>query len=181
MAWTAPYTAIAGAVVTAADYNTYVRDNLLATEAALASTPGSMFIGTGVNSIAERIPAGDFVAASESTASTTYTDLTTPGPTVTVTTGTRAVVCVGARIGPNTAGATNSTKMSWAVSGATTVAAGDAWATGWVSLGTSGVVYTSRWYLVTGLTAGSNTFTAKYAGSGGTGTYQYRSLHVIPL
>jgi hypothetical protein len=181
MAWTAPYTAVAGSAVRAADFNQFVRDNLNATEAALAQTPGSMIIGAGANTVAERVPAAQFISTSESTSSTSYADLTTVGPTVTVTTSTAAIVCVGGRVGPNTSGATNSTKMSWAVSGASTVAASDSWAAGHVSISTSAVVYSSRWYLLTGLTPGSNTFTAKYAVSGGTGTYQYRSLHIIPL
>jgi hypothetical protein len=184
MAWTAPYTAVAGGVVAAADFNKFVRDNLLATEAALAQTPGSLFISTGVNALAERVPKGAFVPDSCTTTSTAYTGTLTgasgtTGPSVTVTTGTQAIVCVGGRIGGNTS-ATASIKMAWSVSGATTLAANDAWAAGGVQLST-GVVYTSRWYLATGLNPGSNTFAAAYAVSSGTGTYQYRSLHVIPL
>ena len=185
MAWTAPFTAIAGGVVRAADYNLYVRDNLLVTEAAVCQTPGSMFITTGLNAIAERIPTGAFVPDSDTTASATYTGslAATSGPSVTVTTGPSAVVCVGARIGPNTSGSNQSTKMSWSVSGATTLAASDFWAAGHSGIGNSAVVYTSRWYLATGLTPGSNTFSAAYAVSSSTvtGTYQYRALHVIPL
>lgn len=179
MAWTAPYTAVSGSVVTAADFNTFVRDNLNATETALAQNLGSLFIGTGANTVEERVPGAQYVAASESTTSTTYADLTTYGPEITVTTGSKALVIIGARIGPSSAG-TSSVKMSWQVSGATSVAAGDAWAAGIVSLGTGGAVYGSRWYLAT-LTPGSNTFTAKYMVSSGTGTFQYRSLHVIPF
>lgn len=181
MAWTAPYTAIAGGVVSAADFNTHVRDNLLATEAALAMNVGGFFVATGTNTIVERLPSTDFIDTQQTTASTTYTDLATVGPTVTVTTGTKAIVIVGGRVGPVTTGGTASCKLSWAVSGATTVAASDNWAAGIVGQSTTGVNYTSRWYLATGLTAGSNTFRAKYAVSSGTGTYQYRSLHVIPL
>jgi hypothetical protein len=184
VAWTAPITAIAGSTVTSADFNTYVRDNLLQTMPAKAVTPGSLFITSGSNVIAERIPDFSAVNTTETTSSTTYTDLATFGPSVAITTGTKAIIIIGARIGANTAASGNpSNKMSWAVSGATTRAALDDWAAGVVSPGTGSgpSVYTSRWYLATGLTAGSNTFTAKYAVSSGTATFLGRSLQVIPL
>lgn len=179
MAWTAPVTAIAGATVTSADFNTYVRDNLSQTMPAKALNIGSLFAVASANSIVERIPASDLVSASETTASTSYTDLATVGPTVTVTSGTFMIIVVGGRLGPNTTAA-QSVKMSWAISGATTRAANDTWAAGPTGLGTSGAIYTSRWYYA-GVTAGSNTVQAKYAVSGGTGTFGARSLGVIPL
>jgi hypothetical protein len=192
--WTAPITAIAGATVTSADFNTYVRDNLLQTMPAKAAEIGSMFATSGSNAIAERIPSTDFVSTSETTASTTYTDLATTGPSVSVITGTQAIIVHGARCGGNTNTAGNpSTKMSWSCSGATTINAasasgsftqqGDQWACGMgqQQSGVSNAYYTSRWWFQTGLTAGTNTFTAKYAVSSGTGTFQYRSLHVIPI
>lgn len=179
MAWTAPITAIAGATVTASDFNLYVRDNLSQTMPAKALNVGSVFAVSAANTIVERIPSFDSVATSESTASTSYVDLATVGPSVTCTTGTFAIICVGGRLGPNTTAA-QSVKMSWAISGATTRAASDTWAAGPLGLGTSGAFYTSRWYYA-GVTAGSNTFTAKYSVSGGTGTFAARSIHVLPL
>jgi hypothetical protein len=184
MAWIAPMTAIAGGIVAAADFNTYVRDNLNATEAAIANDAGGFFVATGLHAIAERVFSTDFISASETRASSTYGDLATVGPTVTVTTGTKALVVQGGRIGDNTAAVGNpSNKMSWAVSGASTIVATDDWAAGIVAVGNGNgpVIYTSRWYLASGLTAGSNTFQAKYACSSGTSSFQYRSLHVLPL
>jgi hypothetical protein len=184
VAWTAPITAIAGATVTSADFNTYVRDNLLQTIPAKAAEIGSLFTTSGSNAIAERIPDFAAVNTTETTTSTTYTDLTTPGPQVSCISGTKCIVIIGARIGANTAATGNpSNKMSWACSGATTRAALDDWAAGVVAPGTGAgpSVYTSRWYLATGLTAGTNTFTAKYAVSSGTGTFLARSLQVVPL
>ncbi len=185
MAWIAPMTAIAGGTVTAADFNTYVRDNLNATEAALAANPGGFFVATGLHAIAERVFSTDTVDVDETIASSTYGNLATVGPTVTVTTGTKALVVQGVRAGDNTAVAVShpSNKMSWAISGATTRAAADDWAAGIVANGNGNgpVIYTSRWYLATGLTAGSNTFQAKYACSSGTGHFNHRSLHVLPL
>jgi len=181
MAWTAPMTAIAGGIVAAADFNLYVRDNLNLTEAALAQNLSGFFVTTAANTIVERIFTTGVTDVSESTSSTSYVNLATVGPTVTVTSGTKAVVIVGGRVGPVTTGATASVKMSWAISGATTRAASDEWATGGVGMTVNGVLYTSRWYLATGLTAGSNTFQAKYAVSSGTGDFDHRSIHVLPL
>ncbi len=45
----------------------------------------------------------------------------------------------------------------------------------------SSAVQGSATFFVTGLTAGSNTFTAKYRVTGGTGTYLNRTIIVIPL
>lgn len=176
-------TAIAGQVVAAADFNLYVRDNLNLTEAAKALNVGGFFVATGANAIAERIFTTATVDTSQTTASTSYADLGTVGPQVTVTTGTKAIVIVGARIGDNTNTAGNpSNKMSWAVSGASTVAANDQWACGLIqATGQLRAIYTSRWQLALGLTAGSNTFTAKYAVSSGTGAFDHRSIHVLPL
>jgi len=179
-------TAIAGGVVSAADFNQFIRDNLNVSEGALSLTPSGYMAVTGAHTIAERVPANDFITTQETTTSTTYTNLATVGPTCTVTTGTQALVIVGGRIGPNT-GAASSVKMSWACSGATTIDPnspaneGDKWGVGEVGLGTTGVLIGSRPYFMTGLNAGSNTFQAKYAVSSGTGTFDNRSITVLPL
>jgi hypothetical protein len=178
-------TAVAGAIIASADFNTFVRDNLNATEAAKALNPdGGFFAVTGLNAIAERVITTAVVDVSESTSSTTYVNLATVGPSVTVQTSTKAIVAFGARIGDNsnTAG-TPSTTMSVGVTGATTIAADVSWSAGIIqptALGRQVAIYTSRWYLFT-LTAGSNTFTCKYATSSDSPTFDHRSLHVIPL
>ena len=184
MAWTAPVTAIAGATVTSADFNTYVRDNLSQTMPAKALNVGSMFMVSAANTLTERLSQFDHLSTSQTTASTSYTDLATAGPAVSVVTGTSAIVIVGALIGANTAAAgAPSNKMSWACSGATTVAASDLWATGVVQTGTGAgpSVYSSRWHLATGLNPGTNTFTTKYAVSSGTGTFALRAIQALPL
>jgi hypothetical protein len=115
------------------------------------------------------------VATSQTTASGTYVDLTTPGPAVTVITGTKALVVVTANL--QCAG-TDQAWMSFAVSDATTLAASD----------TRGIAATrafpqrfSAVTLLTTLTAGSNTFTAKYRTTGGsTGTFLDRDIVVVP-
>lgn len=124
------------------------------------------------------IPVQALVATSQATTSTTYTDLATVGPAVTVTTGTSALVIVGAQILNSTAAIT--AFMSFAVSGATTSAAVDAGRA--VGVANANLILASRAFLMTGLTPGSNTFTAKYKVNGAsTGTFQDRYIIVRPI
>jgi len=176
MAWTAPMTAVANTAFTAAQFNTYIRDNLLETAPAKATTAGSLIVGNGANSIIERIPASAGISTAESTTSTSFTDLATPGPAVTVTTGTSALVVVSSCIYNTSSYAL----ASYQVSGATTLAASDE---GGVQVANTPATYqtASEFFRVTGLTAGSNTFTVKYRVVGGTGNFQRRHLVVIPL
>lgn len=181
MAWSVPLTAVSNATLTAAQWNASVRDNLLETAPAKATTSGSLFVGTGANAIAERIPTGTSVSTAQTYTSASFGDLTTVGPAVTVTTGTKAIVGFGAQIENSSAGGGG--VMSFAVSGATTIAA-NAGATSLRSMsGTAGERNSgSVVNFVSGLTAGSNTFTAKYlTPTGGTSTFQFRELWVLPL
>lgn len=179
VAWTSPMTYTAGATLTAAQLNTYLRDNLNETAVAKATTAGSLFVATGLNAIAERIPAVNLVSTSETTTSTSYGNLTTSGPSVTCTTSTKALVIVSAQAANNTGG--NSSYMSWKVTGATTAASADTWALEFRDAGTTGLMNASRAHLEASLTAGSNVFTAEYRVSGGTGTFQRRHIVVIPF
>jgi len=119
-------------------------------------------------------------AAQETTTSTSFTDLATVGPTVTLTTGTKALVLLSADIDPSTSSGFTLT-MGCDVSGASTVGASDAQAmyhfprnaaTG--HRGTAAVYYS-------GLTAGSNVFKAKYKTSSGTAYFFRRELTVLDL
>lgn len=122
------------------------------------------------------------IATSEGTTSATFTDLTTPGPAVTVTIGANglALVTVSAELFNNTLG--DYAVMGFAVSGASTIAAAVA-----SSLYNKADVANNSWRgsyttLVTGLTAGSTTFTAKYERiTGGTATFVNREISVVPL
>ncbi len=119
------------------------------------------------------------VATAQTTSSTSYADLATVGPSVTMTTGTKALVIVSAAIDNNTIGGQAIT--SAAVSGATTLAASDTRA---LINRTSTANYTmaaSYSILLTGLTAGSNTFTMKYRVAAGTGAFQDRTITVIDM
>lgn len=180
MSWNPPMTATAGSVLTAAQWNTNVRDNLNETCVAKATTPGSMFVATGANAIAERIPSGLAVTTEQTTTSTTYTDLTTAGPAVTVTTGTKAIVGFNSKMSNDTNGAP--ALASYAVSGATTVAASDSYCLFTETDSSNLDSMSHSWArLHTGLTAGSNTFTMKYRAGSGTARYSNREIWVIPL
>lgn len=174
-------TAVANSIFTAAQFNQYVRDNLNETAPAKAVNAGGYFVATGVNAIVERTAGNDLVNASEDTASTSFTDLTTPGPAVTKTTGTSAFVAVYGLVSNNTAG--SSALMSFAVTGDTAVAASDTRSVTYQpgSVAAARSIRASAITLIDGLTPGSNTFTAKYRVTGGTGTFNNRRIAVIPL
>lgn len=123
-----------------------------------------------------RIPSSAAVATSQSTASASYTDLATVGPAVSVTTTDTALVIITAQITGSSS--SNPAFMAFAVSGASTVAAAD----GQSVMSTFSTAMTvGAAYLVTGLTAGVNTFTAKYRVAAGTGgTWVNRTITVIP-
>lgn len=178
MAWTSPMTFTAS-VLTAAQLNTYLRDNLNETAPAKATAAGQIFVSTGVNAIAARTPAQQYIITSESTTSLTYANLATVGPAVTVVTGTSALVAVTARM-ENSTGTAQSV-MSYAVSGATTIAADDYGSAWFQSDSASQRARISAFNLETGLTPGSNTFTAKYRAGSNTATFVHRTITVIPL
>lgn len=179
MSWSAPMTAVAGSTFTAAQFNQFVRDNLNATAVALATAPSQIPVSTGVNALAMRTPTTATVLTSQSTASTTYVDLATPGPSVTVTTGTIAIVSISASQANNTANCANLSSV--AVSGASSVAANDNWSLVTDGLPAGQAIRATSLHIFTGLTAGSNTFTQKYRAGSNTSTYQQREINVIPL
>lgn len=176
MAWTAPMTAVANTAFTAAQFNIHVRDNLNETAPAKATTAGRIFVTTGANSIAERAITENVITTGESTASGTYVDLTTVGPSVTITTGTEAILWIGCGMSNST---TAGGAMAFAISGATTTAPADANSYGYQSAASAGG--RSAWIGKVTLTAGSNTFTAKYRVNGGTGFFDTRRLGIIAL
>ena len=118
------------------------------------------------------------VNTSQSTTSNTFTDLATTQAT-TVTTGTKALVILTCKM--NNVNLANKVAMSFAVSGATTIAANDITSLE-VLQPRAGEFYTvgSTFYL-SSLTAGSNTFTAKFRIDVGTGTFKDRQITVIDL
>jgi hypothetical protein len=113
---------------------------------------------------------------SQSTTSTSFVDLATVD-SVTLSTGTRALVTFFG--GFVTAGATGAySVVSVAVSGASTIAAANANGCFVVSPGGSFQGTPSRTTVISGLTAGVNTFTLKYRVTASTGTFENREIFV---
>ncbi len=178
MAWRAPRTWVASEDVTAAIQNAHIRDNFNETAPGIASAAGRLIVTDAANSIVERIPTTATVGTSETTSGTNYTDLATAGPAVTATTGTQVLVIITVDMANDTAN--DDTAMSYAISGATTQAASN---NNMVRLDASDAdrfVTMSSVFLET-VTAGSNTFTAKYRVTGNTGTFLRRYITVIPF
>lgn len=175
MTWSIPMTAVAGSTFTAAQFNQYVRDNLNETAPAKASAPNQWIVSAGSNAIVARTISSALIATSESTTSSTFANLATPGPSVTAVTGTMALVPVSFSIANSSTGFG---LVSVAVSGATTLAASDTNSIG-LYPGTgarmAGVI------VLTGLTAGTNTFTLMYRQATGTTTFLDRRIGVLPL
>lgn len=128
-----------------------------------------------------------YTGGAEGTTGTTYAGLTTATAT-TVTTGTKALVTVTAYIYNNSNIATTGCHgfVGYAISGATTVAASDQYASqAWINTtaanSTNGFSFSST-FLVTGLTAGSNIFTMQYkTGTSEAAGFYRRSISVVDL
>jgi len=164
MAWSAPPTAVTGAIITASFWNTGGRDNL--------------------NDLDRRTsPVGAVVATNQTTSSTSYTDLATAGPAVTVTIGSTGKALVTLHSAIANATSNLASFYGFAISGATTVPASDTTAIGFTSAFASNGIRTGTIILVTGLNAGSSTFTAKYRMDPGPGpaTFVDRRVSVTPL
>lgn len=150
-----------------------------------AVAAGKTFKSNGVSTLplwVDASPSTATVATTETTTSTSYTDLATAGPAVTIAISAigKALVHIGAELHNNTT--PDLSFMSFAVSGATTVAAADSVAI-YLTKQTSLSDPTAKFgasFLVTGLTAGNNTFTAKYRASAGTARFSRRDITVVP-
>lgn len=176
-------------IVTATNQSVQVFTNEAARNAAIASpsegmmcyltaptvptaTGGSTMLPTGILTVYNGgtwvcvTPVGAYTSNGGSTTSTSYTTTLSgsPGtnPSVTLTTGTTALLMLSMSIVTSSgiAGAIGSV----AVSGATTLAASDNWM---VVNGNTGSITSARTIILTGLTAGTNTFTIQYRNAGG--------------
>jgi hypothetical protein len=159
-------------------------------EEAIAFLTSTLARNLSAEVFAERIHEAS-VATSEGTGSATYTDLATPGPTVPgveIVTG-KALVLISGRIRSEQSGSGNSESfMSFAVSGASTLAADDSRAAStWIRLS----VHPTESHIVdvamrgtaqvwlTGLNNGQHTFTAKYRTTGAASNFGVRAMTVI--
>lgn len=179
MAWTVPMTFTASTVLTAAQLNTHLRDNLLETTTAKASTSSQIFVAEGMFRIAARTPSVSSVTTSETTTSSEWTDLTTAGPAVTLTTGKRAIVFMSCRTNnTSTAGGNN---ISYELSGETEREPLYSTSLRFDGITASNDMSYATLDYITTLNPGENTFTMKYRRGSGTATFQQRQLAVWPL
>jgi hypothetical protein len=172
-------TAIAGSVFTASQFNQFVRDNLAETAPAKATSPGSYFAVSDTNQITQRTPATATLNVSESTTSTSFVDLTTLGPQVTVNTGSSALILITAEINNNTA--SQAGRIGITISGATSETPDGTTVLRQETNGTSEFNRCTMARLHTTLTPGSNTFRMVYAATGGTASFNFRNIIVMPF
>lgn len=184
MAWTNPMTAVDGEIFTAAQFNEHIRDNLLETAPAKATGTTGYFVNNALNVVTRRDAAAASVITHQNTTSSTYTDLATVGPSVTMNTGSTVLVMFNARINPNLAECAGF--VSVAVSGNTSISASDDYAIRYETEDTAGVLFDRMGisHLFTTLNPGSNTFRLKYrceAFPGQSVDFAQRSLIVVPF
>ncbi len=169
---------------------------------AIAFTPGGALASTNMQAAlaeldAEKLSTADatatylakaaltsaIVETLETTTSTAYTDLATVGPSVTVPVAAsgRVLVTIGSLLSNDTAGVASF--MTVALSGANVIAAADTVSRllNFRSASAGQGIRASRQFVISGLAAGSTTFTAKYRAASGTSSFDGRALIVIPL
>jgi hypothetical protein len=179
LTWNAPITWTVGQTVTFSQLNSQIRDNMLETAAAKATTAGSLFAGTGANSLAERIPNQGTTLASDTCTSSTFVDMGGgAGASLTITSGPKALVVHSATMANSTVNAQCLTSLD--ISGATTSLASDTRALRHISA-TANASFGGSYLTVYAVTSGSNTFLMKYRVSGGTGTFDDRRVAAVPF
>ncbi len=149
-----------------------------------AGTAGQLLKSAGAAAANVWSTAGEFatqtatVATLETTTSTSFAALTTPGPAVTLTVGAsgKVSITITCQLSNNTANAFSAVGV--AISGATTVAAAT-----WLfhENAASNRFRGSSTRIITGLNAGSTTFTAQYIVESGTGSFEAREIIVEPV
>lgn len=179
MSWTPPTIPfVDSTVLSAADLNAYVRDNMLEMMAAKATGPLRHFVAQGANVLAEREIAHQYLEASDITTSSSFVTLGF-GPSVTVTTGSSALMVW--TVNAENDSVVNENTVAIAISGATTSAAGDSSALQISMKVANKPRQCAMSHLQTGLTPGSNTFTMQMKVSGGNGKFSRRTLMVVAL
>jgi hypothetical protein len=150
MAWTTPITFVDGSVLTAAQLNTYLRDNMLETMPAKATTQSRLMSTFVRNVIREHVIDEATISTSESTISNEWTDLTTVGPSVSVECESKALVIINSAM--QTSGTPSvAAWVGFAVEGATQL---DPDNTKAIMTSNSTKQRSGAGFLVTGLTSG---------------------------
>lgn len=177
MVWVAPATWTTNQTVTAAQLNAQLRDNMLETAPAKASISGAypqIYTVSGANQIAAREIKDNITTTSETTTSTSFTDLATWGAGFDFVTGAFALCFPVSRVF-NSAGGVS--YASFEITGATTSPAVDG--RGVANQGTDDIRAASVQLMA--CTPGSNYFLMKFRVSSGTGTFGSRRLCVMAL
>jgi len=123
------------------------------------------------------------VLTAENTSSTTYANLATAGPSVTLNTGTEVLITISSILGQG-ADAGQTIHAGVEVSGASTVSASNNYSlflNGDDFVSSSGNVSLSTTFKLSGLTAGSNTFTMKYRCSSSSARFENRHITVFAI
>ena len=200
-------TFVAGSVLTASDVNSYLMQQVniiflneatrdaarpspvegqqcyLTAPTVPAATGTTTAVPTGVRVIYNgsawvcTTPVGSLSNTSATTTSTSYVTTLTGDATAistTLVTGTSAYIQFTARADMNSVALSY---LSISVSGATTLAVSDANGT-LSTVATNSAANLARSYILTGLTAGTNTFTLNYKVNSNTATYAHRNLVV---
>lgn len=144
-------------------------------------SPGMTLNATIMNGLTVDPDESDILAV-ETRSNTSYGDLASPGPSLTkvLNTGQTCLVLFSAIVFINNGGPGHSAYMSYAVSGASTQAASDDFATESLS---NRIFTMSQWTMFTATGSGSHTFTCKYRTNNvaDTGQWQNRRLIVKPF
>lgn len=181
MAWNAPITFVDASVLTAAQLNAQLRDNMMEQAANKVTTYMSYVVSAGPNQLVERRPKKNTILDIGQTTNTSYTDLDTGGvgPVVNITTGTQALVLWSCGMWNSNNGI--SSFMAIDVSGATTIGPDSNNALRFMN-NNAYVANAGQFKYYDTLTPGVNTFTAKYAvGGASTGTFRRRRIFVYPF
>jgi len=189
MTWTSPPTFIAGTALTAAQLNTFLRDNLNQTAPARATATGRLFVSTGAHTIAERPISAASIGTFESTSASAFADLLTVGPSISLTTGAQAVVIMATNMKPQTtvSSGRGACAASFTVTGATTIAANEDRQLRYSAISASDTgTRRSSVHWISNLAAGVNVFTMKYAvrsdsDGSSTGLFGNRTLIVVAV
>jgi metal-dependent amidase/aminoacylase/carboxypeptidase family protein len=166
-----------GNALTAAQM-TAIKDNINETAPAKATTAGYWFVSTGTNAVAERAILSTRNNNQQTRTSTSYGNLSTVGPVVTITTGTQALVHIANQMFNSGA---FSCWSSYAITGATTRASDDEH--GLSMEGGSTQAFKMGVSSLEAVTGGSNVFTQQYrvGSGGGTGSFDDREVIVMAL
>lgn len=157
-----------------------IKADINETAAAKANTAGRHFASTGPHALAEREIRQAYIATSGNTTNGTFANLQTgtqpTGPTIAnITTGPLALIVVECQAVNTASGA--SSRMSFEVSGATTVGALDD--SGSLLQNEPGRDARYAALELQALTAGVQTVASKYRVSSGTGSFSARTLIVM--